>query len=166
MGDSQEGFAATGAAAFATLYAREAQTVLRYLRTAGGDADAEDLCSETFVRALDAWARFRGDDAAARYWVMRIARNALIDHFRRRGRSRTVGLPETTAAPSPDHARRLAIEAALALLDRDDRELLALRSAGLSYAEISQVLKRSEAAVRKANQRALDRVRPHLEGVL
>ena len=155
-----------GAMRFEDLYAREFGTVLRYVRTAVGNSDAEDLCSETFIRAFDGWARFRGDDCAARFWVLRIARNAVVDHYRRRGRARLVELADSTEAPTQDHARRLALEAALGHLDRHERDLVALRAAGLSYTEIAALDGRAEAAIRKAHQRALDRVRPHLEGVM
>ncbi|GMV22430.1 MAG: hypothetical protein AMXMBFR57_23790 [Acidimicrobiia bacterium] len=52
-------------------------------RRVGGDAGlAEDLVHDTWMRALDAWPR-RGvpDDPTA--WLMRVARNTLISHFRR-----------------------------------------------------------------------------------
>jgi RNA polymerase sigma factor (sigma-70 family) len=52
-------------------------------RRVGGDHGlAEDLVQETWMRALDAWPR-RGvpDDPAA--WLMRVARNTLVSHFRR-----------------------------------------------------------------------------------
>jgi len=42
---------------------------------------AEDLVQDTWMRALDSWPR-RGvpDDPAA--WLMRVARNTLVSHFR------------------------------------------------------------------------------------
>ena len=46
-------------------------------------ADAEDLTQLTFERALRAWSRFDPDRASARTWLMSIASNLLIDHYRR-----------------------------------------------------------------------------------
>ena len=61
----------------------------------GSRADAEDLTQLTFERALRAWSRFDPDRASARTWLMSIAANLLIDHYRRdrsarRSRSRTI----------------------------------------------------------------------------
>lgn len=52
-------------------------------RRVGGDAGlAEDIVHDTWMRALDAWPR-RGMPDAPLAWLMRVARNALISHFRR-----------------------------------------------------------------------------------
>lgn len=52
-------------------------------RRVGGDrALAEDLVQETWMRALDAWpGRGMPDEPVA--WLIRVARNTLISHFRR-----------------------------------------------------------------------------------
>src|ERR1700730_10668907 len=113
------------ALAFEALYTRDAAIVLRFLRTAAGSTEAEDLCAEAFCRALDSWPRFPGDETVARTWLLRIARNALIDHYRRRGRVRMLELRESAPAPERDHARRIAVETPLGRLNRRDRELLA-----------------------------------------
>jgi RNA polymerase sigma-70 factor (ECF subfamily) len=52
-------------------------------RRVGGDRGlAEDLVQETWMRALDTWpTRGVPDDPLA--WLMRVARNTLISHFRK-----------------------------------------------------------------------------------
>lgn len=52
-------------------------------RRVGGDAGlAEDLVQDTWMRALDTWpSRGVPDDPAA--WLMRVARNTLVSHFRK-----------------------------------------------------------------------------------
>jgi len=155
-------------ASFFDLYARENTTVLRYFRSAVGDvATAEDLSGDTFCRAWDGWARFKGDTDMARAWLMRIARNRLIDHARRNKRVAFVALVESEPSGASGTATtavgRIAMRTALASLSVDDRDLLALRLAGLSHAEIGAVRKQSEAAVKKAWQRALLKLRPQLE---
>ncbi len=52
-------------------------------RRVGGDAGlAEDLVQDTWMRALDTWpTRGVPDDPAA--WLMRVARNTLVSHFRK-----------------------------------------------------------------------------------
>ncbi|HYM97616.1 MAG TPA: sigma factor [Candidatus Sulfotelmatobacter sp.] len=70
---------------FRTLYTSEVPIVLRYLRASVANAvEAEALCAEAFLRAWVAWPRFRGQPGEARPWLLRIARNLVIDRHRRR----------------------------------------------------------------------------------
>ena len=45
--------------------------------------DAEDLTQLTFERALKAWDRFDARRATVGTWLLAIARNLLVDHYRR-----------------------------------------------------------------------------------
>src|SRR5688500_13553893 len=49
----------------------------------GSHEDAEDLTQITFERALKAWDRFDERRASGHTWLMAIARNLLVDHYRR-----------------------------------------------------------------------------------
>jgi RNA polymerase sigma-70 factor (ECF subfamily) len=152
---------------FMALYDREAPLVLRYLRgwTRPGE-DVEDLVAETFARAWRAWPRFHGGDTEARAWLLRIARNQVIGRWRRAKGVRLVAVPDSLADAGSDpesSAGRLDLAAALSHLGRAERDLVALRAAGLSHAEIGNLSGRSEAAVKMAWHRAAARLRPHLE---
>jgi RNA polymerase sigma-70 factor (ECF subfamily) len=69
---------------YATLFASEWHGVVRYFVRAIRDADlAQDLAQETFLRAAQGFARFRGN-CSPRTWLRRIAANVLRDHWRRR----------------------------------------------------------------------------------
>ena len=135
---------------------------------------AEDLTHEVFERALRAWSRFDPDRASARTWLLAIARNVLIDHYRtdRSGAERPLGEEpgevsyerlgstemEPALGPSPE------IEAALAVLTERDREVLALRFGGdLSGAEIAELTGHSLANVQQILSRSLRRLRAELE---
>jgi RNA polymerase sigma-70 factor (ECF subfamily) len=163
----QSGASVDLTAAFYSLYDREAQVVLRYLRSAVRDQGAaEDICADAFCRAWDAWPRFHGSDAEARAWVFKIARNLVIDRVRRDGRLKfeTLGGDEPAGDdPTAASAGTLDLRRAMARLDRDDRDLLAMRVAGLSHREIGAASGRSEEAVKKAWQRALRQLRAELE---
>jgi RNA polymerase sigma-70 factor (ECF subfamily) len=151
-------------ATFLDLYDRESALVLRYARSAIGDGDAEDVCADTFCSAWLAWPKFRGNVAAERAWIMRIARNKVIDRGRANRRADLAVLrDEAAAAGESDVVERLELRAALTRLSRSDRELLELRSAGLTHAEIGAIQGRGEVAVKVAWHRALQRLRPHLE---
>jgi RNA polymerase sigma-70 factor (ECF subfamily) len=53
-------------------------------RRVGGDKSlAEDLTQETWMRAIDSWPR-QGIPDEPVAWLMRVARNTLVSHFRRR----------------------------------------------------------------------------------
>ena len=67
----------------AQVMARHRPEVLGYLIRRAWDRDtAEDLCQETFVRALESVDRIR-DAGALRGYLLRIAHNLLINHARR-----------------------------------------------------------------------------------
>ena len=151
---------------FLEIYDRHSATVLRYLRIAAGDRDAEDLCSECFCSAWSAWPRYKGDRANPLPWLMRIAGNRVIDRSRRRTAQPVDSLeshPNIADPAAVDPTERLVLHTALSQLSQDDRELLALRTAGLTHAEIGQLQKRREDAVKTAWLRALERIRARLE---
>lgn len=150
-------------------YAEEGPLVLRYLRVRATDlSEAEDLHAETFCRAWQAWPRFRGDAVDVRPWLFRIARNLLIDRHRRRGLVRFLPLEARhTSKGTEDVAvavtRRALLQEALKRASSSDRELIALRVAGLSHGEIGKIQGRSGQAVKVAWHRTLDRLRSQLE---
>jgi RNA polymerase sigma factor (sigma-70 family) len=89
-----------------SLYDREAETVYRTVRAIVLDpATAQDLTQETFVRALRAWPRF--DKRNPRAWLLRIASNLAISHYRSERRHRAVppwNLISRNSDPSPEEA--------------------------------------------------------------
>ena len=58
---------------------------------------AEDLTQATFERALRAWSRFDPRRASESTWLLAIARNLLIDHYRRDRSSLTEPIEEELA---------------------------------------------------------------------
>lgn len=83
MMDLVERAQAGEAEAFGLLYDQYSDTVYRYIYyRVGGRATAEDLTSETFLRALRRIGTFtwQGRDFGA--WLVTIARNLVADHFK------------------------------------------------------------------------------------
>lgn len=147
--------------AFEALYLRHRTAVYRYLatRTIDGD-DAADLTALTFERAFVAIGSYRVGQAGVRAWLMRIARNAAIDHGRRR-RAAPVLEPQGSSVEGPgaqlesDEAS-LELRRRVAALPPDQRDAIVLRFAGgLSAREIGVVLAKSEAASQKLVSRGL-----------
>lgn len=116
------------------------------------ESEAEDLASETFVRAWSHRHRLRTETLKA--YLLAIARNAHLDS-RRRSR-RIAELPEEMpdSGPSPHREATAKIDldrirSAMAAWSEPDRAALVLRAEqGLSYGEIARVLGISEGAAR------------------
>jgi RNA polymerase sigma-70 factor (ECF subfamily) len=106
----------------------------------GTPGEVEDLVQDTYVRALGALSRYRGE-APVRVWLLAIARRVCADHVRRRQRRRRllerVGSQMTVSGvPAPE-----VVDDLLDVLDTDRREAFVLTQlVGLSYAEAAAVV--------------------------
>jgi RNA polymerase sigma-70 factor (ECF subfamily) len=79
----------TSTRAIEELYQEYHQPIQRYLeRLVGQRETAEDLCHETFIKALRHWNQHI-EQASARGWLYRIATNTAYDYLRR---GRTVAI--------------------------------------------------------------------------
>ena len=130
----------------------------------GEGADAEDVTSATFERALRYRESFdprRGDAAS---WLIGIARRCIADTLQRRD-TPSDELPELPGEGHEELALdRLDLRAAVGRLDERDRELLALRyGADLTARQIGELLELKTNAVEVALHRALARLRQGLE---
>ena len=80
------------------LYHDHRQPILRYLNRLVRDPEmAEDLCQETFIKALRYWNELQ-QIAVARSWLYRIATNTAYDELRRRRRVAWSSLAEEQEA--------------------------------------------------------------------
>ncbi len=125
---------------------------------------AEDLTQLTFERALRAWSRFDPNRSSETTWLLAIARNLLIDHYRSDRSALNQPLDELSTPTIPGPEERFSgaprvIEALTQLKDRE-REILALRFGGdLSGEEIATVLGLSLANVQQIMSRSLRQLR-------
>ncbi|MFC5728984.1 MULTISPECIES: sigma-70 family RNA polymerase sigma factor [Nocardioides] len=154
------------AEAFGQLYDHYQPSVYRFLyyRTRSV-AVAEDLCSETFFRALRNMSSFRwqGKDFGA--WLMTIARNLATDHFKA-GRTRLEMTTEDMgqhddATEGPENAvlasltNEILLEA-LTKLPNEQRDCLIMRFLqGMSIAETAAALDRSDGAIKQLQLRGV-----------
>jgi RNA polymerase sigma-70 factor (ECF subfamily) len=150
--------------------------------------EARDLTQETFLRAFQNIAHFRGD-ADLRTWIYRIAINQARNRWRwwrRRRRDATVSLDAPSglfgrslnetlrAEPSSDpekqtlaHEREKVLRSALKTLGRAYRETVILRDIeGFSYDEIATTLEISVGTVKSRLSRGREELRRKLEGSL
>ncbi len=156
--------------AFGRLYDHYVQPVYRYLYSRVGTAhDAEDLTSQTFLAALEHLSRYqeRGQFAA---WLFRIARSKLMDHLR--GNRYDPGLEaaeqrgaEGDALMQLVHSEDIrCLRSLIRRLDREEQDLIRLRYvAELTFAEIGDLLGKTEEAVKHSLYRLLARLKSQME---
>lgn len=154
--------------AFGQLYDRYVDMVHRYAYARLGDRTlAEDVTSETFLRALRriGTVSYRGRDVGA--WFVTIARNLTLDHVKSgRNRYEVIGDPVETSAnaegPEPAVLRRLTSQELLRCVRQlapDQQECVVLRFLqGLSVAETAAAMERNTGAVKALQHRALRRL--------
>jgi RNA polymerase sigma-70 factor (ECF subfamily) len=159
-------------AAFAGLYERYRDRVYQYLRTrAASTDDAADLLQQVFLQALDRIDQYKPKQGPFVAWLFGIARHATSNHNRRRRPTVSWDLvPEVLRPVSDDDPESQALRNeslarlshVFATLGGDQRELLVLRYiVGLSFAEIGQVVGKSEAATRQQVSRLLRAMKEH-----
>lgn len=149
------------------LYRSSRDDVYAYVATLLRDpAAAEDVTALAFERAYRrrrSFDRRRGDERA---WLFGIARNAALDELRRRKRHARLAVDpaDLDATPVEDGAEaalaRTTVRAALDALPPRERELVALKfHAGLSNAEIAQVVGVSESNAGTLLHRTMTKLR-------
>ncbi|GAB3661091.1 sigma-70 family RNA polymerase sigma factor [Nocardioides korecus] len=154
------------AEAFGLLYDHYQPQVYRFLYYRLGSVHlAEDLTGDTFFRALRSMSTFRwqGKDFGA--WLMTIARNLTMDHYKA-GRTRLESTTEDltdldTTSEGPEEAvlaslTNEALLTALGELPTEQRDCLVMRFLqGMSIAETADVLERSPGAVKQLQLRGV-----------
>lgn len=155
--------------AFGQLYDRYVDVVFRYVLFRVGDRElAEDVTSETFLRALRriGSVSYQGRDVGA--WFVTIARNLVLDHVKSSRYRLEVATAEVDDSrrvefgPEQQVISRVTTAALLQCVEQlgdDQRECIVLRFLqGLSVAETAEVMKRNEGAVKALQHRAVRRL--------
>jgi RNA polymerase sigma-70 factor (ECF subfamily) len=152
--------------AFAQLALASQDRIYNALRKmTGNEQDAADLTQETFLKALQNVASFRGESSAYT-WLFRIALNLATSRLRQIRARRTVAVTQLTprkidgealpprgilddrpnASPRPEevaqnHERDRQVSDALGRLPEEQRNLLVLRDVeGMEYQQIAELL--------------------------
>lgn len=139
-------------------------------RFAGSGEDAEDLAQEVFIKIYRTLKTYDSSKGAFATWITTIARNLLVDHFRRSKNERvtdslesspggsedtlTLGEQLPDLGPGPDagvqtRETQTVVHQALQKLSPDLREAVILRDLqDMEYREIAQVLRVPEGTVK------------------
>jgi RNA polymerase sigma-70 factor (ECF subfamily) len=154
--------------AFAELLRRHRDAVYGFAcRMLNDPQEAEDVAQETFLRLYRASNRYRAD-ASLRTYLLKIARNICIDHFRKKRPEIMDTLPETPTEETPLDLLEGAIaadrlEKAIGDLPVNQRTAILLRhTEQLSYQRISEVMDVSTSAVESLLVRARRALRREL----
>jgi RNA polymerase sigma-70 factor (ECF subfamily) len=153
------------------VYAEQMPRVHNFFRyRVGTGPEAEDLTSVTFEKAWSARHRYRRDQAGFATWLFAIARNVVIDHYRRAKAFAPLEEAESIAGPSgpEDEAERRSdgerLLRLLAGLPERERELLSLKyGAGLTNRAIARVTGLGESNVGTILHRSIADLRARWE---
>ena len=124
---------------------------------------AEDICQETWLKAMAAMPKFQDRGVRFSAWVFAIARNECKQHWRKGNKEIPIDTElenfDTHLQTNGSHDS-LMIESALTKLTEEEKEILRLRYlAELSFKEIASVLEISMVAARVRVHRALAHAR-------
>ena len=154
-------------AAYEQLYQSHAPRMKSIAMNLLGNAnDAEDAVQDVFLKIHRGIRHFKGD-AAFSTWVYRILLNSCYDIRRKRMRRQETseqeleedGAPEPPA-PRADHPLRMALEACVARLSADQREVFLLFEVeGFKHSEIAGMLHISETASKNRLYQAKQQLR-------
>lgn len=159
------------AEAFGVLYDRYVDAVYRYVfYRVRNEAEAEDVTSDVFMRALRAIPKYEPRQAFLA-WLYRIARNAVIDRGRRRAARQQVTFEDALAHPHGDNvvnpdegllagSDAAAVRAAMRELTALQQEVLVLRYVeGLDTKTIAKITGKRDGTIRGIEFRALSALR-------
>lgn len=142
--------------ALSYLYSRYADDVRRFVQSIVRDRHAaEDITHDVFAKLIRAIQKYEEREVPFAAWIMRVARNAALDHVRSR---RQIPVEEVWISEDGEEQTSFeythALKAALAELPESQREVLVLRHiGGLSPAEIAERLGKTEASIQGLHHR-------------
>ena len=148
------------------LYVRYSADVLRYVESVVKDHhEAEDITQNVFVKLTTAIRKYKPGEVPFAAWILRVARNAALDHLRAR---RMIPCEEIRVTDQDQgrigHERRRDLRTALEQLPGEQREVLVLRHiVGLSPLEIAEALGKTESSIHGLHHRGRQRLRVALE---
>jgi RNA polymerase sigma-70 factor, ECF subfamily len=155
-------------------YDREHLALRRYLVFSGSDdATAEEIVQETFLKLHGHLSR-NGERSNLRGWIYRVAHNLALNERTSVRRRRSQPIEEcqcedrfVSSDGSPEaqflqNEREAQVQRAMRKLSEAQCECLLLRTQGLKYREIAEVLEISVASVGENVQRGLEKLREML----
>jgi RNA polymerase sigma-70 factor (ECF subfamily) len=138
------------------LYVHYSDNVYGYVRSILRDErEAEDLTQHVFLKLITVICKYDDRGVPFSAWLLRLARNAALDHLRRR---RATPSAEVYAADAPDDQGGLDttrdLNAALDALPNEQRTVVVMRHlVGLTPPEIAKQMGRTESSIHGLHHR-------------
>ncbi len=141
-----------------------------FITRLGNEEDAEDMTSQTFLKALEHFQEYTFDGKPFGVWLFRIARNLLIDRSRKKKFERVDmdDVAEIAGSDDPQektHVKLLyeKVEKHLSLFSPEEREIILLKfTSGLKFSEIALIIGKNESTVKTKYFRTLNTLRGEL----
>lgn len=138
------------------LYVQYSDNVYGYVRSIVRDEkDAEDITQQVFMKLMTVITRYQDCGVPFTGWLLRVARNAALDHLRRHRAILTedpIGVDGHVDDGDFDRARDL--KAALDSLPEEQRKVVVMRHViGLTPPEIAERMGRSESSIHGLHHR-------------
>ena len=155
---------------FETIYQTYFMDVFLFMkRLSGSDTVAEEICSETFFKALRSIDRFRGD-CDIRVWLCQIAKNCYYTYLKNQNRLCDLETMEQAEKAEPLEERMLQRDDAMEIhrllhqLSEPYKEVFMLRVFGdLSFRQIGQIFQKNENWACVTYHRARQKIRKSME---
>ena len=152
---------------FAAVYEQEYSYVYNYIyMQVMHRENTEDLVSDVFRRARSHYDGYDPSKASVRTWLCTIARNSLIDYYRKNGRRKTENIddaPEPSAVDEYDILKNpinKEVYRLLQFLSDDERELLSMIYVQeMKNPQIGEILGINAKAVSERHRRLLAKLR-------
>ena len=158
--------------AFASIYEHYHEDIYNYIYHRVTSASvSDDLAAEVFLKALESIDSYTFRGIPLGVWLFRIARNLVIDYFRRGPALVEVPLEEGALPPEAGADAVLEMELtqqqlarALSSLTEDQQEVVILRFVdGLPPNDVAQIMGKSRGAIHSLQHRALNSLNRVLE---
>jgi RNA polymerase sigma-70 factor, ECF subfamily len=129
---------------------------------------AEDITSQTFIKAFQKINSFDSSRGTFQSWLYRIARNLLIDEFRKRKPTENIDAHENLRSATDleseinSQISNEALQKLLQTLPDESQELIAMRLWDeLSYSEIAAITGKTEGSLKMQFSRVVSKLQHH-----
>jgi RNA polymerase sigma-70 factor (ECF subfamily) len=154
---------------FVYLYDRYVEKIYKFLYFRTFDQElAEDITSQTFLKAMNKINSFNGDKGTFQAWLYQIARNLLIDEYRKKKPIDNIDAHFDIASDinleneTQGIITNEALQKLLLTLPVEAQELITMRLWDeMPYAEIAEVTGKTEGALKMQFSRIIDQLKKH-----